>query len=158
MKHLPRLMTLLLLVVTSFFYAGCGGDDPSKSEEESQLDKLSSTWNLQSVENDNVSRTDEYPNMTLTISGTFTSGGIYNYTSDADSWPSVSPWKATDTWKFKSGNVMTTITRLSDLQDMDYALSNNDNTLTINFTYSGPGFNNARTSSVTGAWTFVFSK
>lgn len=114
---------------------GCdGGDDPEKSQEELQLDKLKSTWTLQSA-NDGTDRTDEYPGMTVTFSGTFTEGGVYNYTSTATSWPSVSPWSKTDTWKFKSGSVANAIVRQSDLQEMSYSLSNGDKTLTISFNY-----------------------
>ncbi|MBA4054097.1 MAG: hypothetical protein C0490_05235 [Marivirga sp.] len=137
---------------------GCdGGDNPEKSQEELQLDKLKSTWTLQSA-NDGTDRTDEYPGMTVTISGTFSEGGTYNYTSDADSWPSVSPWNDIDTWKFKAGSVTSAIVRQSDLQEMSYSLSNGDKTLTISFNYQGPGFNNGRTESVTGDWDFVFTR
>lgn len=136
---------------------GCdGGDDPEKSQEELQLDKLKSTWTLQSA-NDGTDRTDEYPGMTVTISGTFSAGGTYNYSSTATSWPSVSPWNDVDTWKFKAGN-LNAIVRQSDLQEMAYVLSNGDKTLTISFNYQGPGFNNGRTESVTGDWDFVFTR
>jgi hypothetical protein len=158
MNYSSRLLTILLVVVAGAFIAGCDGDDPSKSDEESQLDKLRGVWNIQSVDNDGVDRSDEYPAMTVTISGTYTEGGTYNYTSDADEWPSVSPWKAVDTWKFKSGSIPTNIVRQSDLLDMTYTLSNSDQTLTILFEYSGPGFNNGRTESVSGEWEFVFTK
>lgn len=158
MNYPSRLFTILLVVVSGAFMAGCNGDDPSKSQEESQLDKLRGVWNIQSVDNDDVDRTDEYPAMAVTIAGTYTEGGTYTYTSVADEWPSVSPWKAADSWKFKTGSVATNIVRQSDLLDMTYSLSNSDNTLTISFEYSGPGFNNGRTESVSGNWTFVFTK
>lgn len=158
MKHVSRLLSLLILVSAGLFYVGCdGGDDPEKSQEELQLDKLKATWTLQSA-NDGTDRTDEYPGMTVTISGTFSEGGTYNYTSDADSWPSVSPWKAIDTWKFKTGAVGSVIVRQSDLLDMNYSLSNGDKTLTISFNYTGTGFSNGRTASVTGDWDFVFTR
>ncbi len=157
MKHVARLFSVILLASAGFFYVSCDDDDGGKSEEESQLDKLKATWTLQSA-NDGTDRTDEYPNMTMTISGTFTAGGTYNYSSDADSWPSVSPWKAIDTWKFKSGSVGNTIIRQTDLLEMNYSLTNSDKTLTISFTYAGTGFNNGRTESVDGNWDFVFTR
>jgi len=157
MKHVARLFSLLILVSSGLFYVGCDGGDDPKSEEESQLDKLKATWTLQTA-NDGTDRTDEYPNMTVTISGTFSEGGIYNYSSVADSWPSVSPWNDIDTWKFKSGSVANSIIRQSDLQEMTYTLSNGDKTLEIAFNYQGPGFNNGRTESVTGNWTFTFTR
>lgn len=158
MKYLSRLLSLFLVVGAGAFIAGCDGDDPSKSEEEVQLDKLRGTWTIQTVDNDDVDRTDEYPDMTLSIAGTYTEGGLYNYTSDATEWPSVSPWKAIDSWKFKSGSVSSIIVRQSDLQEMTYSLSNSDQVLTVTFNYSGTGFNNNRTSSVSGNWSFTFIK
>jgi hypothetical protein len=158
MKHVSRLLSLIILVSAGLFYVSCdGSDDGDKSQEELQLDKLKSTWTLQSA-NDGTDRTGDYEDMTVTISGTFSEGGTYNYTSDATNWPSVSPWKAIDTWKFKSGSVTSAIVRQSDLQEMNYSLSNGDKTLTISFNYQGPGFNNGRTQSVTGDWDFVFTR
>ncbi len=158
MNYLSRLLSLFILVTIVFLSVSCDDESGSKSEEESQLEKLRGTWNIQSVDNDGQDRLDEYPNMTLAISGTYTEGGTYNYTSDADTWPSVSPWKAIDTWKFKAGSVGNTITRQIDLKDMSYELSESDTKLTIEFNYTGVGFNNARTASVTGDWVFVFTK
>ena len=158
MKHVARFFSLIVLVGAGFFYASCDGDDNKKSEEELQLDKLRSTWTIQSVTNDATIRTDEYPGMTVTISGTFSEGGTYNYSSDADSWPSVSPWKAIDTWKFNPASIGNKIVRQSDLQEMTYVLSESDKKLQIDFNFQGQGFNNARTQSVTGNWTYVFTR
>ena len=159
MKYVARLLSLLILVSAGIFYASCdGGDDPQKSQEEAQLEKLSGTWNIQSVNNDGTDRTDEYPGMTVNFAGTYTEGGTYNYTSDADSWPSVSPWKALDTWKFKSGSVTSIVVRQSDMTEINYTLGNSDKTLTLDFSDQGPGFANGRTESVEGNWVFVLTK
>lgn len=157
MKHVARLFSLILLVSATISYTGCSSSGGDKSTEELQLDKLKFTWTLQTA-NDGTDRTDEYPGMTVIISGTFSEGGTYNYTSTADSWPSISPWKADDTWKFNAGSVTSGIIRQSDLQEMNYNLTNSDKTLTIDFVYSGPGFNNGRTESVEGNWEFVFTR
>ena len=159
MKYVARLLSLSLLVGAAIFYASCdGSDDPNTSQEETQLNKLKGTWNLQSVDNDGTDRTDEYPGMTVTFAGTYSEGGTYDYTSDADAWPSVSPWKALDTWKFKAGSVPTIFIRQSDLTEISYTLSNSDQTLTLEFSYTGPGFANGRTESVNGGWMFVLTK
>jgi len=150
----------LILVSASFSYTGCKKDDDKQSEEEIQLGKLrSDQWTLVSAA-DPSDRTSEYPGMKLTISGNFSEGGTYQYTSTATSWPSVSPWKKDDSWKFQAGAVGSIIVRQSDLQVINYTLSNSDKTLTLNFVYpdSGPGFNNGRTESVAGNWTFVFTR
>lgn len=158
MKHVSRLLSLLILVSAGLFYISCDGGEDEKGQEELQLDKLKATWTLQSVDNDATDRTDEYPNMSLVISGTFSEGGTYNYTSDADEWPPVSPWKKADTWKFKAGAVTSAVVRQSDLLEMTYSLSNGDKTLTLSFNYQGEGIHNGRTESVTGNWDFVFTR
>ena len=157
MKHLARLFSVVVLIGAAVFYSSCGGSDDPKSPEETQLDKFKFTWDLQSA-SDGTDRTSEYPGMTATFSGTFSEGGTYTYTSDADSWPSISPWKKTDTWKFKTGSVANVIVRQSDLLEMNYSFSNSDKTLTLTFTYSGPGFANGRTESVDGNWAFTFTR
>jgi hypothetical protein len=160
MKHLNRVFTLLILVSAFLSYTGCSKKDNNQSEEETQLNKLKSDqWTLTSAA-DPSDRTAEYPGMKLTISGNFSEGGTYQYTSTATSWPSVSPWKKDDSWKFQAGAVGSIIVRQADLQVMNYTLSNSDKTLTLNFVYpdSGPGFNNGRTESVAGNWTFVFTR
>jgi hypothetical protein len=159
MNLLSRVLSLLLLVSAALLYTNCGGDDdPEKSVEEVQLDKLKAAqWTLLSA-NDGTDRTSEYPGMTLTISGTFSPGGSYSYTSNATSWPTLSPWNEVDTWKFKAGAEGNTIIRLSDSQEMTYTLANSDKQLTINFTYSGGGFDNGRVEVVEGNWSFVFTR
>lgn len=158
MKKGSGLLSIVCLLSLSLFFVSCGSDDPKTSEEETQLNKLKSTWTLQSVSNDGTDRTSEYPGMTLTISGTFTSGGLYNYSSASTNWPTLSPWKAIDTWKFKTDAISSTIIRQIDLIDMNYALSNNDNTLSLTFDYTGTGYNNNRTQKTDGTWVFTFSK
>ena len=159
MKYVARFFSLFILVSAGIFYASCdGGDDPQKSQEESQLEKLKGTWNIQSVVNDATTRTDEYPGMTVAFSGTFSEGGTYNYTSDATSWPDTSPWKALDAWKFDPASIASVIVRQEDDVPMTYTLSNADKTLELRFDYSGDGFHNARVESVAGEWIFTFTK
>ena len=159
MKLLSRFFSLLLLVSAAVFFSNCGGgDDPEKSEEEIQLDKLKAgQWTLISA-SDGTDRTSEYPGMTLSFTGTFSSGGTYSYSSTATSWPSISPWEDTGTWKFVSGSVSTKIIRLSDDEEMNYSLTNSDKQLSISFNYTGPGFNNGRVASVEGDWVFTFTR
>jgi hypothetical protein len=160
MNHLARILSLLVLVSAAVFFTNCGGgDDPEKSEEEIQLEKLKAAqWTIQSVTVDGGDKTQDYPGMTLTLSGSFSPGGTYNYTSTATSWPVKSAWKEEDTWKFKSGAVGTTLIRLSDDEEMTYTLTNSDKQLSISFNYVGPGFENGRVGSVDGDWTFIFTR
>lgn len=160
MNHLVRILSLVILVSVTAFFINCGGgDDPEKSEEEVQLDKLKAApWAIQSVTGPGGNKTADYPNMTLTMSGTFSAAGVYSYTSTASPWPLKSPWKKDDTWKFKSGAVGTTVVRLSDDEEMTYTLSNSDKQLSISFNYLGGGFTNGKVASVEGDWTFVFER
>ena len=160
MNHLRRILSLAILVSATLLLTNCGGDDdPEKSQAEIQLDKLKAAqWTLLSA-NDGTDRTDEYPGMTLTFSGTFSPAGSYAYTSSATDWPLLSPWKKDDAWKFQAGAEGTTIIRLSDDQEMTYKLENSDKQLTIEFNYQGGGFdNNARVQIVEGDWRFVFTR
>ena len=158
MKFQTKWRQFLTLFATILVLGACGGDDKEKSEEEVQLDKLRGTWNMTSVDNDGLARTDEYPDMKVTLAGTFSEGGTYSLSSTASDWPSISPWKKDDSWKFNSASVSTGIVRLSDAVDLSYSLGNNDSQLTIEFDYSGPGFNNGRVASVGGHWIFTFTK
>jgi hypothetical protein len=152
-------LSLFLLVSAAVFFSNCdGGDGPEKSEEELQLEKLKAgTWTLISA-SDGTDRTSEYPGMTLTYTGSFSAGGTYSHSSTATSWPSISPWEDTGTWKFVSGSASSKLIRLSDDVEMTYTLSNSDKQLSISFNYTGPGFNNARVESVEGDWVFTFTR
>lgn len=159
MNHLSRLFSIALLVGVTIFSISCDNDDgPGTTEEETQLEKLkAASWQLISA-NDGTDRTSEYPGMTLTFSGSFSTAGTYAYTSSATSWPSASPWKQDDSWKFVAGSVSSKLIRLSDDTEMTYALSNSDKQLTLTFDYAGPGFNNARVEEVEGHWIFTFTR
>lgn len=156
MNHLSRIFALFLIVSVVLFSVGCdGSDDPEKTEEEIQLDKLKAgEWTLISA-TDGTDRTSEYPNMKLSFSGAFAEGGTYSYSSSATTWPALSPWEQSGSWKFAPGNVSSRIIRLTDEQEMIYTLSNSDKQLAITFTYSGAGFVNGR---VDGEWTFTFTR
>jgi len=158
MKFVTKWLSFITLFAALVVLNGCGGDDPEKSEEELQLDKLRGSWTITSVVNDDVDRSDEYPGMSLSITGTYKEDGTYAYTSTATPWPSLSPWKANDNWKFNSATPSTMIVRQSDTVDMKYTLSNNDTELRVEFDYGGTGFKNSRTASVGGNWVFTFKK
>jgi hypothetical protein len=158
MKFQTKWRQFLTLFATILVLGACGGDDKEKSEEEVQLDKLRGSWTISSVDNDGLDRTDEYPGMKITLSGTYAEGGTYSLASTATDWPSISPWKKDDSWKFNSAAVSSVIVRLSDTVDLNYTLGNDDSQLTVEFDYSGPGFNNGRVATVGGHWTFTFSR
>lgn len=166
MKQLSQLLSIAILISVAILFSNCGGDDdPAKSAEETQLEKLKGTWTLQNGEATfDDTETREFPGMTLTISGTFAEGGTYSYAVDVSSPVNASPWPSTGKWEFGSP-VTSSLVRLDSeppLLDSDvpmtYSLSNGDKTLTIEFDYEGPGYELARTGSVDGGWTFVFTR
>ena len=158
MKFVSKWVLFTTLFAAILVLNGCGGDDPEKSEEEVQLDKLRGSWTMTSVDNGGVDRSDEYPGMKISLTGSYTEGGTYGLTSTATEWPSISPWSKDDTWKFNTATPSSIVVRQSDLTDLNYTLSNSDSQLRIEFNYSGDGFHNGRTASVGGNWVFTFKK
>ncbi len=160
MKIATRILSLFVMVGLATFYMSCdngGGDD--QTEEQKQLIKLVSTWNLTSATEDGTPRTD-FTDLVLTISGTYAENGTYNY-SFSGTRPNPSPWPGSGNWKFGT-NVLSDLIRdpgTADEIPMTYALS--DNQLTISFTvpegHAGWA-GTSRVKSVTGDWIFVFTK
>ncbi|HEY9009288.1 hypothetical protein [Ohtaekwangia sp.] len=170
MKHLARLLSLLILVSAGIFFASCGGGGGNdKTEEELQLDKLKGTWTLtESSVKFGGSTDDRFDGsaLKLTIAGTYSAGGKYTYSLTTSKQVNASPWKGAGNWKFNPAAVSSNIIRLDSefgdgSQDVSitYSLSSDAKTLTMDFTYSGTGYVlGARTESVSGDWTFVFTK
>lgn len=161
MKIASKILSLLVLVALTVFYVSCGKEPKNtKTEAEKQLEKLKSVWTLQSA-NDGTDRTADFPNLKLTISGTFAQDGTYNY-SFTGTRPNPSPWPVSGTWKFGT-NPTTDITRdpaTSSEIPMTYTI--NGTTLEIKFTVSSgsPGWagGTSRVGSVSGNWTFTFNQ
>ena len=168
MKIALRVLSLLILVAVSAFYTGCGGDDEKKdTEEKKQLDKLLGTWTLQSA-TDGADRTSEFfttdtppQPLKLTLSGNYVENGTYNY-SFTGRRPEPSPWPASGTWKFGTNKLEDMIRDPATPSEISMTYSVTDTNLEINFTVpdGSPGWagGNSRVKSVTGNWTFVFTK
>ena len=161
MKIALRVLSLLILVAVSLFYAGCGGDEEKKdTEEKKQLDKLLGSWTLVSAD-DGTPRTDSFANLVLTLSGNYAEGGTYNY-SFTGTRPDPSPWPASGTWKFGTNKLTDMIRDPSTASEIPMTYSVTDTSLEINFTVpdgsSGWQGGTSRIKSVTGNWTFVFTK
>jgi len=166
MKIASRLLSLLILGLITTFYTGCKKDDDNKkTEEEIQLDKLKGVWNLVSA-NDGDDRTDSFapapgadPNLVLTVEGNFVQGGTYNY-SFTGTRPDPSPWPASGAWKFGT-NKLTQIDRdpggLNEIP-MTYQVTATELILSFNIPAGHSGWPGSRINSVTGDWTFTFTK
>jgi hypothetical protein len=151
MKLINRI--LLMLSLTGIILSGCS-DEETPSAKEKQLEKLSGTWAITSATLGSTDYTDEYASFELTLSGS-ASTSVYAY--GVVGRPEVSPWLAGGTWSFGS-DIKTMITRdpsTVDALNMTYTV--NGEQLTVEFTFSGDGYN-ARVNSVSGNWTYVFAK
>jgi hypothetical protein len=159
MKIALRVLSLLILVAVSAFYMGCKDDDEKKtSEEKQQLDKLLGTWTLQSA-NDGNDRTGDFTNLVLTLSGNYVEGGTYNY-SFTGTRPDPSPWPPSGTWKFGTNKLTEMIRDPNSPDEISMTYTVTDTNLEIKFTVpdGSPGWPGGRIKSVTGNWTFNFTK
>lgn len=161
MKLATRILSLLVMIGLATFYISCdpgGGDD--KSQEEKQLIAMSGSWTLASATEDGVGRTD-FLNLVLTISGTYAKDATYNY-SFTGTRPQPSPWPNPGTWKFGTNPLTELIRDPSTDKEIPMTYSVSGNTLTIEFNVpdgsSGWAGGASRAESVTGDWTFVFTK
>ena len=162
LKFAARALSLLILFIVATVYMGCTKDDEDKeTEEQKQLTKLKGVWTLVSANNDSDDRTDEFTGpLKLTIDGTYAEGGTYNY-SFTGTRPDPSPWPASGTWKFgtnKSTDIVRDPGGVNELL-MNYQVTDADLIISFNVPDGGgwPG-GSSRIGSVSGDWTFTFSK
>lgn len=166
MKLTTRILSLLVLSGLVMFFAGCDKENnKKKSEAEKQFDKLKASWELVSATDDTGDRTDDFSDpFVLTITGSFAEDGEYNYSFAGQS-PEPSPWAESGVWKF-GADPSSDIIRDPETdyeRNLTYTVTDTDTDteLEINFTIpdGDPGFPGfGRVGSVSGNWTFVFSK
>ena len=160
-----RLLSLMILVLVTSFYMGCKDkDEDKKTVEQTQLEKLKGVWVIQTATVDGNDRSSAFtmaPALTLDLSGTYAEGGTYQY-SLTGSRQDPSPWPDEGKWKFGT-NKSTEIIRdpNTDIEtSMTYSVSDTD--LIISFSLgdgaAGWPIGNGRANSVTGEWTFTFTK
>ena len=161
MKITNRVLSLVILAAVSLVYGGCKDDDDKKdSEEKQQLAKLSGSWTLQTATADDTDRTGDFTNLVLTLGGTYVEGGTYNY-SFTGTRNDPSPWPASGTWKFGTNKATEMIRDPGSSSEilMNYQVTETD--LVISFTVpdgSSWAGGSSRVRSVTGDWTFTFTK
>jgi hypothetical protein len=156
MKVATRLFTLLAIVGLAIFYSSCKPDDKdNRTTEEKQLDKVKNTWALTSA-NDGTDRTTDFANLVLTVSGSFSQGGTYNY-SFTGTRPNPSPWPASGTWKFGTDPLTQIIRDPGQDIEIDATYTVTDSDLEIKFVIPD-NWVGGRRQSVSGSWTFNFVK
>lgn len=160
MKILTRIGSLVIVASALFFLANCGGDPAPQPAEQIQLGKLSKTWSIVSATLNGTTRTSEFANFKLTISGTFnttTPEGPYNY-SVSGSRPTPSPWDASGTWSFSSTGTGDTGSILrNDGVPMIYTINSNGQLTISDLICTSCNYQGARTDQVNGTWVFTFN-
>jgi hypothetical protein len=158
MKLIFRLLSIMSLIAVMAVFTQCDDDkEKDTTAEEKQLGLLSKTWTITSATKD-TDRTGDFknPDLALEISGAFDSGnpkGPYKY-KITGTMPTPSPWASgSGTWTF-GADPSKTIIRGDDVE-IHYVLSGN--TLTLTFTCTTCGDDNAKVKSAEGEWVFVFT-
>jgi hypothetical protein len=151
----------LILIAASALSFSCGGGGAETPKEKIQLGKLSKQWSIVSAKLGSETKTSEFNNFKLTISGTFSKNspeGPYNY-SVSGSRQEPSPWPASGTWQFNSigSGDSGSIVRLDDDIAIEYVIQNNQLTITFNCPEGVCDYPGARAGSVQGDWEFVFN-
>ncbi len=156
MKVATRFLTLFAFVGLAVFYSGCGKEPTdNRTTEEKQLDQLKGTWAMVSA-NDGNDRTSDFSNLVLTVAGSFSQGGTYNY-SLTGTRPNPSPWPASGTWKFGTDPLTQIIRDPGDDIEIDATYEVSATDLEIVFVIPD-NWVGGRTQSVSGTWTFNFVK
>ena len=138
------LFLLTAAIMLCAFFGSCGGDD-GPSPEEAQLQSLTATWQLGSVDNDNQDVSDQFTGFSLTVNAdkTFstTQGG--------------NPWPAQGTFDFVNGNVAL----LQRDDGVNIQVSNlTDDRLVLTFTMSSVRGSAHGAEGITGNFIFDLTK
>ena len=154
MKVTRRIFSLIAVFAGLLLYSSCNKNEtPQPSTEEVQMGKLAKTWKIDIVTLDGVTKTTDYANFQLTLSGTATSPP-YAYTTTGR--PALSPWLSSGTWVF-GDNAETQIIRDKGTADeLATTYSVSDTKLQITFTFSGSGYPGGRVANVQGNWIYTF--
>jgi hypothetical protein len=160
MKISSKILSLLVLVMISSFYMGCKKDDDNKAtDEKKQLDKLLGVWVLQSA-SDGDDRTADFGGLTLTLDGNYAERGIYNYSFTGDR-PDPSPWPRSGTWMFGNNKLTQMIRDPGGVNEvpMNYQVTDGNLVISFNVPDGSTGWpGGGRIGSVSGDWTFTFTK
>jgi hypothetical protein len=159
MKIASRTLSLLILVAIATIYVACKDKKGNDETEESiQLKKLRGVWNIQGA-TDPSDRSGDFDGLVLTIDGNYVENGTYSYSLTGER-PSPSPWPASGTWKFgnpKSSNLVRDPGGVSETA-MTYTVSDTELEIQFDIPEGSVGWPGGRISSVTGHWTFTFTK
>ena len=152
MNFVSERLAFIMLFAVMLTLNSCREEDDVKTEEKMQLDMLNGTWTMTSAINGGIERSNEFVNMKITFAGTYTPGGIYNLSTNADDAPSDSPWNTNDTFKFNTSYIRGLINRQSDLRLIRYGFLHAVNgQLLIEY-------DDTETDPADGNWQFFFTR
>lgn len=161
MKIASRIFSLLILIAFTTLYGCKKHNNEKKTEEQTQLEKLKASWQIQSASDASGDRTTDFDNMVLTLSGNYAEGGTYSYSLTGER-PNPSPWPDSGTWQFGSPKTSKIIRDPGDTgeTEMSYSVTESELTIEFNIPENSDGWAGSagRVQSVTGSWTFVFTK
>lgn len=143
---------ILLMSLTTLASCSESSDDP-KSLAELQFEKLNKEWKISSATFDGTDHTDEYKDFVLTINGD-ASESIYNYNITGR--PDRSPWPGNGTWSFGADAQDDIVRDPGSDHELYIVYAVSDNSLTIQFSYEGVGFE-GRAKSLNGDWVLTFT-
>jgi hypothetical protein len=149
---MKKFLTIAVLGVLTTLSACKDKDEPSK--EVVQLGKLSDTWQLKSVTQDDV-EVEGYEDFSLTLSGS-TAAATFTYATSGR--PALSPWPAGGSWTFGSSIASQLIRDAGTDDEVQIAYTVTATSLTLEFEFIGEGYENARVNSPEGQWVFTFDK
>lgn len=148
MKRLSNLLAALVFAsLVIFMSCGGGGSDPAPDPfAEAAVELTASGWSPSAVTDpDDANQLTDWSNFTLSFSGDG-EGGSYSTTNVPAGFEAV--WPSSGSWEFGS---TTSVIERSDNVTITANIS--ATSLTLQFTINS----GARTSSIDGDWTFVFS-
>jgi len=153
MKVYKKMILVIGMAGAILLQTGCS-DDETKSEKDTQLDKLSHTWELTSAKLDGADA-EGYESFEVTLSG---SAGASVFAYGVVGRPEVSPWPSGGTWTF-GPTISSQLVRDPDTDDeLDIAYVVTNTTLEIDFQFSGEGYETGKVRSAEGHWEYTFTK
>lgn len=138
-KSFRGFLPAMLMMVSMICMISCKGDDTDPETE--QIAKLSASWRLGTVMNDNVDVTSQFSGFTLSIDG------LTYRTQNGGS-----PWPATGTYDFL-GDDLSVVTRDDNTVVTISELT--EDTLVLAFNFSGSGGTRA---GINGSFIFSLTK
>ncbi len=151
---MKKLRILIIFLSLAIMAIACKDENDPVSEENIQLEKLSSTWVATEVTKDEIGD-GGYDNFRLILSGNPESQ-VFTYAVIGR--PEMSPWLAGGTWRFGSQVASQIVRDPGTVDEVQITYTLSETTLTLEFDFTGEGYPNGRTESLEGTYRFTLQK